>query len=346
MVVPTSKKKSPILFFLTAFVTIVVVMLLANRESVLVEKVHFPLNRGVAGLSTWKDFLVAVCLDNKIYVWDWENLSEEPRTGLAQSHKAFLMDSDRVVSLRQRNPKAVVAANLAGDRKYREIPIGSNSGNEYLGVNRDRTTVALLLVEEGSYDISIVDADAGRVDPVAKISEEVAKCQVTDLAVSDDGALVVLFGEKDGGGWLLLVNLRQRRAVWEKRVPELRLFFGAAFSEDGKVIYARGSDSTLHKIETASGKILDRSLPGGENKSTLKTQHVQSVAVSTDGKFVAASVSGTAYVWDCETGKKVFSQAPGHKLTSGMAFSPDSRFLATSDLRQGGTIKIWRMPKP
>ena len=342
----SNRKKSPILFLLAAFVTIVVIMLLANRESVLVEKVRFPLNNGVAGLSSWKNFLVAVCLDNKIYVWDWDNLSEEPRTGLAQSHKAFLVDSDRVVSLRRRSPKAVILANLAGDRKHREIPIGSNSSNEYLGANRNRATLELLLVEEGSYDISTVDPDAGTVAPVARISEEGAECEVTDLAVSDDGELVVLFGEEDGGGWLLLVNLRQRRAVWEKQVPELRLFFDAAFSADGKVIYARGSDSTLHKIETASGEILDRLLPGGENKSTLKTQHIQTLAVSTDGKFVAASVSGAAYVWDCETGKKVFSQAPGHKLTSGLAFSPDSRFLATSDLRQGGTIKIWRMPKP
>jgi WD40 repeat protein len=327
-------------------------MFVANRESVLVEKVRFPLNSGVAGLSSWKNFLVAVCLDNKIYVWDWDNLSEEPRTGLAQSHKAFLMDSDRVVSLRQRNPKALVVSDLAGERKYREVPIGSDSSKAYLGVNGDQTAVVLLEVVDAdevgkaSYKISIVDLDAGKLEPTVRIVGEAAESRVRDLAISDDGALVVLFGEKDDGGWLLLVNLKQRRAVWEKQLPELELFFDAAFSSDSKVIYARGSDSTLHKIETASGEILDRLLPGGENRSTLKTQHIQTVAVSTDGKFVAASVSGTAYVWDCETGKKVFSQAPGHKLTSGLAFSPDSRFLATSDLRQGGTIKIWRMPKP
>ena len=338
------KKKSPIVFFFAALLAIVVVMFIANRESVLVERVRFPFNNGVVKLSTDKNFLVAVCLDNKVYVWDWDNLPEKPQIGLAQSHQAVLMKSDMVVSLREQSPKALIVTDLKGDKKHKDIPIASYDGRAYLGVSRDRSAVALLVEGKTSYKISIVDPDEGKIEPVVTMAGEAAESRVGDLAVSDDGALVVLFGEKDGCGWLILVNLKQRRVVWEKQVPELRLFFDAVFSPDSEVVYARGSDSTLYKIETASGKILDRLLPLKKNKSTLTHSSTQTVAVSPDGQLVAAIVSSTFYVWDRNTGKKIFGKTPGHKIESGLAFSPDSRFLATSDLRQGGTINIWRLP--
>jgi len=346
------KKKSPILFFFAAFVAIVIIMFIANRKSVLVEKVRFPFNSGVANLSTYENFLVAVCLDNKIYVWDWNSLSKGPRTGFVQSHQAALLKSDMVVSLRQRNPKALVVTNLKGDRKHKEILLDSNNDLKYLGVNRGRNTVAVLLAEnqdsetaKASCKLMTVDIDADRTYPVVEIVGEAAESQLRDLAVSDDGAFMVLVGEKNDCGWIVLADVKQKRVVWEKEQPELRLFFSAVFSTDNKVIYTRGSDSTLYKVETASGKILDRLLPVKDNKSALKTQHVQTVAISPDGWSVAATIFATAYVWDCKTGKKIFSQTPGHKLVSGIAFSPDSRFLATSDLRQGGAIKIWRILK-
>ena len=347
----SDKKKSPAVFFFAAFFAVVVIMFVVNRESVLVEKVRFPFNSGVAKLSTYKNFLVAVSFDDRIYIWDWDDLSNKPQVGSVESYQAALLDSGMVVSLRQQNPKAVVVTNLKDGKKHREVPIASNDGNTYLDVNRDRTAVALLVgADEGgeskkaSYELSIVDPDTGKLERVVKITKEVAEGRVRNLAVSDDGAFIVLFGEKKGSGWMLLADVKQQRVVWEKEVPELRLFFSAVFSTDSRATYIRGSDSTLYKVETASGEILERLLPLKENKSTLKSQHAQTVAMSSDGRFVAATVFATAYVWDCETGEEIFSQRPDHKLVGCLAFSPDSRFLATSDMRQGGTIGIWRIP--
>jgi WD40 repeat protein len=98
-------------------------------------------------------------------------------------------------------------------------------------------------------------------------------------------------------------------------------------------------------MDAQTGGILKRLLPMGENKSTAGDQSVQTLAASSDGSFLAASISGTVYVWDCKTEKVILKKGPGHKLVGGMTFSPDSRYLATCDSRQGGTIKIWRIPK-
>jgi WD40 repeat protein len=98
-------------------------------------------------------------------------------------------------------------------------------------------------------------------------------------------------------------------------------------------------------IKTGSGELIDRLVPIEENKSTYSAQAIQTVTASNDGSLVAAIVFSNIYVWDTKTHNKLFTAESWHKVISSMAFSTDSRFLATSDMRQGGKIRILRMPR-
>ena len=60
---------------------------------------------------------------------------------------------------------------------------------------------------------------------------------------------------------------------------------------------------------------------------------------------MAATVFGDVYVWDTKTRKKYDVPGMGQKVFSSMVFSPDGRFVATADTRQGGVIKIARTPR-
>jgi len=120
------------------------------------------------------------------------------------------------------------------------------------------------------------------------------------------------------------------------------LFFNCVFSPDGNAIFARGSDSTVYQFDSDGGE--RRLLAAKANKITMKDQNIQSVKVSGDGRLIGAVVFRMVYVWDSKSGELLFSKSPAHKLVSAIAFSSDSQFLATCDLRQGGTIKVWRMP--
>jgi len=350
MISPDKKKRNPVILFGLGLLVIVFVTLIANWRSALVREVRFPLNNGVAYLSTLTDRLVAVCHDGKVYVWDWDNLSANPRIADVQSDQAVLLESGRIASVKRSNAQAVVVTNLDNGNVDMKIPIHAENKRVYLGANRGGSTVAAVLVNADDItrgtgqEVVVVDCVAGLVRPIA-IFGEAALDRIMGMAISDDGGLIVLAGERAGRGWVVLVNVKQKRVAWTKELPDLQKVRNAVFSTDGKVVYIRGTDSSVQMLDTENGRVLKQLLPVSENKSTASDQHVQALTASSDGRFMAASVSSAVYVWDYKTEKVILKKGPGHKLTGGMAFSPDSRYLATCDSRQGGTIKIWRISK-
>ena len=60
---------------------------------------------------------------------------------------------------------------------------------------------------------------------------------------------------------------------------------------------------------------------------------------SPDGRFLGCTIAPVAYVVDADSGK-VVQRFGGHKVVSKVVFSPDSRRLATADLRADGVILI------
>jgi WD40 repeat protein len=344
---PQKKTSSPILVFVVALAVILVVIVVSNRRSSIVAQLNLPLNNGIANLSTCGNLLSAVSNDNKIYVWDWANLSKKPRQGIIESDQAALITPDTVVSVKRVNPESVVISGLDANEARRELYLPSGPGTAYLGVNQDRNKIVLLLARSNNsgatakYDLFDVSIDTGRVQPILTVDSESGN--VGHLSVSNDGNRVVVAGEKNGRGWMFIADLKEKRLVWQKEMPDFKKIFKAAFSADGEIIYARGTDSTLLVLNAGSGEEIRRLLPVEENKSTYRTMPVQSVVVSRDGNLVAAAVVSTVYIWDTKTGKKLVSLGGGHKVMSSIAISPDSRLLATSDMRQGGKIKILRI---
>jgi WD40 repeat protein len=346
-----TKNTKAVLFFFIAIAVITLVMIISRRNSSLVYELSFPLNNGVAELSSNNDSIAAACQDGKCYVWEWSKPTQKPQVLTLDSDQAFVTNAGLVISLKRLRPNAIVITDMHNQKQLRDIPLKDDINRILMGASRDKNyVVASLSRVVGSnnsvenYRLVTVDPNLGRVETAAEINPS-SETRLFKLAVSDDGSLALLTGEKEKNGWIVLVDVKGRKVVWEKQVADVEKFHSGAFSPDGSLIYARGSDCGVWKIETLSGKIMGRLLPLVEHqKNSAKESAVQEVAVSPDGRVVASIVFRFLYMWDTQTGKIILNLAPGHKIESGLIFSPDGRFAATSAMRQGGTIRIWRVP--
>ena len=347
-----SNNKSVVIFFFAAIAVIALIMIASRRNASLVYELSFPLNNGVAELSSNSDSIAAACQDGKFYIWEWSKPAQKPQVLTLDSDQAFLTNAGLVISLKRFRPNAIVITDMHNQKQTRDIPLKADINRTLMGASRDKNYIVASLSRVvgnndsiENYQLVTVDPNLGRVETVAEINPSSATL-LFKLAVSDDGSLALLTGEKEKKGWIVLVDVKGRKVIWEKHVTDVERFHSGVFSPDGNLIYARGSDGDVWKIETLSGKIIGRLKPLIENqRSTMGQMSVQDMVISSDGRVVASIVHTTLYMWDTQTGKIIAHLSTGHKIINGLVLSPDNRFAATSALRQGGTIRIWRVPE-
>jgi len=132
----------------------------------------------------------------------------------------------------------------------------------------------------------------------------------------------------------------------------------AAYMPDGRELVTAGRDRTVRLWDLATGKELRRfdwgkaqpdSEPGPSQDGAMQQYEHQSLedqalnslaALSSDGKFVAASRDGVVCWWETASGKRLHQRQTGQKALRQLAFSADARSLLTLGTR-GETIAIW-----
>jgi RNA polymerase sigma factor (sigma-70 family) len=129
--------------------------------------------------------------------------------------------------------------------------------------------------------------------------------------------------------------------------------FFAAYTPDGKSLLTASKDQTIRLWDLATGKELrrfERGEPKGDGlEDLLKPEPGKpaeglpkmaqgiindaarryQVALSPDGKLVAASQGRTAYLWDTDTGKRLHELATGQPGIWRLAFAADGKALLT-----------------
>ncbi len=347
---PQQKNKSSVIFIVGVFAAVVILMFVAKMHSGDVQKINIPLNNGIVSLLTHNNLLAAISNDNKIYVWNWADLSKKYREYTVEPGEAAFAANDTIVSVKRTNPDCLVISGFDANNESKKIPLTLTANTAHLSANIDGSKIILLLERGGkdngghvTYDLFEVLPDKEQVQLITAIASE--KSRVEHFSVSDDGRYIVAVGEKNEHGWMFLADTKEKRMVWQKELPDLKKLYKCVFSKNGDIIYLRGGDSVLTLVKTDSGEISNSWLPAKEIKYTYKTQQTQAVVISNDGGMVAAVIGGSIVAWDTKTREKYDIIGAGHKVLSGIAFSPDAKFVATSDMRQSGDIKIARVPR-
>ena len=156
------------------------------------------------------------------------------------------------------------------------------------------------------------------------------------LAFSPDGKSLAI-----GGQW--------KTRIWDTATgKQLRDLEGAnytwsvAYSADGRMLVAAGSNNEIHLWEVATGKLRD-AFPSG------LTIAPQEIAFSPDGEILVAVSSDGIGVWDVVTGQKLRHLRETSGSIGGLAFSPDGKRIATGS--SDATLLVWdvescRKPRP
>jgi WD40 repeat protein len=342
------KKKNTALLFLLAFAVLVVVTLVINYKSQIVLKLRGP-DTGVERLSIIENRLIVISRQNETYVWDWNNLSGWPQVGSVNAQKMTAFHADRLLWVPAGSSNVIVVSDLKGDKELKRLPLGDIKKCNLLETSANGKYAAAALELYGSsgrgIQLAVIDPNLTEVSAVVTENME-GKSKIESISVSNDGAYIAGVGAKEAG-WILVAETRSKRILWEQSVKSSVELNKVIFSPDGQFVYASEPGRYIYMFETISGKpakqfVMDKY----ENEAALNNpQTIGMLAASPDGRLFAATTepSGTAWVWDVKTGKKVTMCHLG-LMISGLSFSPDSSLLVTG-LVVTNNIKIWKIPQ-
>ena len=149
-----------------------------------------------------------------------------------------------------------------------------------------------------------------------------------DIAFSSNGSNLAAV---DDGGTVRVMDVANGEVSFEL-ANHAGTVETVMFSSDGRWIITGGNDGLAQVWSSETGAL----------EGTLEGHTAAITALSTHGSTLAtASVDGTARLWNLESGEGLLTLSGSFGLT-GVGFSPDGRFLATS--ASDGAVRVYVIP--
>ncbi|WP_030264851.1 TIR domain-containing protein [Streptomyces violens] len=203
--------------------------------------------------------------------------------------------------------------------------------------------LAVASVRDGISLLSVRTGRPSRKDPLPLSKSEE---RIHGLTWSPDGRFLCALAWKSLKVW----DVRRGRLLWTERTE--REAFTPTWSPDGRRIATGNRDGSITWRDGRTGKVTASS-------SGRLGDAVKEISWSPDGTRVAAAdFAGTVRLWDAGTGEAIgqpLGRDSNRSLTSGLAWSPDGRFLAgtfVSDASDGhngparSVLRLWEVAPP
>ncbi len=178
--------------------------------------------------------------------------------------------------------------------------------------------VAVLLISSAAGAVGILMPripEQSPASPQTKVEPTLPKSQISQVRRDR-------FGDPlPDGAIARLGTVRWRHGV---------LVFALAYSPDGKMIVTAGGGRALVLWDTATGKEIRVFPSNGQPRD---------VAFSPDGKMIAVTNQGACQLWEVAGGKMLRELTIPNAGVIALAFSPDSKLLATAN--GDGTVRLW-----
>jgi WD40 repeat protein len=186
----------------------------------------------------------------------------------------------------------------------------------------------LLACADSARAVHLWDAESGTTVGILKEHDG----EIRALAFSPDGSYLASGGEDRV---IHLWDPRQQRQLSGRGNPSLQRS-GLALSSDGNRLVSNCGGAQLQVWDTATGRVVVE--PEGSD-------FPQVIAYSSDNRWIAGgSTDNTIQLWDAATGKRQ-ARLEGQKgRVAALAFSPDSRRLASASAIDG-VAWLWSIPE-
>ncbi|MFL5339375.1 MAG: WD40 repeat domain-containing protein [Gemmataceae bacterium] len=173
--------------------------------------------------------------------------------------------------------------------------------------------------------------------PAAELRFSLAiRTRVAAMGFTANGESLVTL-EEDGFVRVTDTVTRNNRRAFFLFGRYLKLLWGnmaaLAVAADGKTLAVSLPDESLRLIETTRGHELRRFAGTHAQASAL--------ALSPDGKTLAAACDHAIRFWDIDSGKERFPTGDAQLPLTASALSPDGRWLAAVD--RGGALSVWNV---
>ncbi|MHC5183197.1 MAG: WD40 repeat domain-containing protein [Planctomycetota bacterium] len=263
-----------------------------------------------------------------------------------------MLDSQHLAAVSKQGKKALTLYNLPSGEKQKDIAVGWEDQDVWPRVSPDKQTVALIRLNAPDsknsilYEFLTLNVDTAQTGSPVPVSIQQDTEDFVDTALANDKILYAVGSQKDIGR-IMAVDLEKSVALWESLFEDTKEFCSVTVSPDGSFLYAGNRDGYLYKISAATGEVLTKIqlLQDGETRPVTNDYSVLNLAYSPDGRYYVATITPRAYILTAESDKIIHAFSPADRLVSKIAFSPDSKFIATSDIRAGYPVKIWPLPE-
>jgi outer membrane protein assembly factor BamB len=334
-----NKTKTSYWFFGVAFILLFLFVLSSNLMKQSRQVIQLPGNHGLPQLRTQGKLLIAYELSDEFHMFDWEHLQDGYQTRSAKGKKAVWLQTHGVVSLTSAG-SILVEKEQPG--QLSAIPLHVQGSNGFLVAGESENVVLIqefLTDQKKNYTFYHVDLNKEIIREIETVSGD-KEFSIQAVVVSDLSQVVYAAGVKDGQGYLTAINMPDQCILWEQSNPDETKYYSLVSDDKQGFLWVGTHEGTVLKIDSATGEIKDRKLLVPVPRPNTNNQFISTLAINPQGTLLAASCDPVVYLIDAAIMAVHKEIIISHKIVAGLAFSPDGKSLATSDLRASGVIQI------
>ena len=259
-------------------------------------------------------------------------------------HVASLLPEDGILfSPWSSTNNKIVLRNIAGKKKLWQMDLGKDWYCSQIGLSQN-SKFAAFKIDDNTYHcpkptfhISVFDVLKEKItSKITFVGEHYGELRT--VVPSNDGKYVALGGLDNK---LNIVDTETKKTLWAIYPKGAISMVYCAFSPDSQLVFGGGGGGCLYGFDVKTGEMKYQFWASLSGKSEYG-HRISSIAVSPDGKYVAAGTGpeGLVFVYSIEENKLIGIYDHGMTTILVVAFSPDSRYIASF---AGGLIKTWQI---